>query len=137
MPHVAEWLRRGLAKLDIADGPMPFVNADDIESMNHAIFAKHAGKSWSEVAAFFAETFEEVSRRVEAMSVDDLERAREFADGSKRTAWRMVAGHALMHFSGHHAIVYDRLDDGVAATALDESAAGVIRIFGAYTPRPK
>ncbi len=124
--HVADWLARDLERLDITDGPLPSFGESDLEAKNRAIFAEHSGRSWDEVARFIADTFDEARRRVKEMSTGELEREREFADGSTRTAWRMIAGHALMHLSSHIAIVYHRRNDLETATEIEESTAGVL-----------
>ncbi|MEE8441939.1 MAG: ClbS/DfsB family four-helix bundle protein, partial [Spirochaetia bacterium] len=126
LAHVANWLARDLERLDITDGPLPSFGEGDLEAKNQAIFAEHAGKSWDEVAGFFADTFDEARRRVEEMSAEELERDQEYADGSTRTVWRAIAGHALMHLSPHIAIVYHRRNDPEMAGELEESTARVL-----------
>ena len=124
--HVAEWLSRDLGRLEIVDGPLPNYGGEDLEPVNEAIFAEHAGKSWDEVARFFADTFDAARRLVAEMSADELEREREFSDGSTRTAWRMIAGHSLMHLTPHIAIVYQRRNEPEKEGELEESTARVL-----------
>jgi hypothetical protein len=124
--HVAEWLRRDVERLNASVEPMPFVEADELDQMNQAIFAEHEKKDWGAVVEFFTSTFNDARRCVQAMSEEDLDRDREYSNGSKRTAWRMVAAHAVMHLSGHFAVVYDRMGDPAAATALEESTARIL-----------
>ena len=121
--HVAEWLHRDLERLQITDSPLPVVGEADLEMANEAIFAKHAAKSWDEVAGFFAETLDEAKRQVEEMNVEELERKRKYADGSTRAPWRTLAGHVLMHLSPHFGVVYQRRNEPEKATELQESTA--------------
>jgi hypothetical protein len=124
--HVAEWLARDLERLEITDGPLPVFGDDDLETVNQVVFAEHAEKSWDEVTRFFADTFDATRRRVEEMNAEELERDRELTDGSTRTAWRMIASHALMHLSPHIAIVYHRRNDPEMAAELEELTARVL-----------
>ncbi|MBU8914071.1 MAG: hypothetical protein KOO61_08620, partial [Spirochaetales bacterium] len=114
---------RDLERLEITTGPIPAVGAEELEPTNQAIFAGHAEETWDDAARFFADTFDAARRRVVEMSGDELERDREFADGSTRTAWRMIAGHALMHLSPHFGVVYDRRNEPEMATELEETTA--------------
>lgn len=121
--HVAEWLARDLERLKTTDGPLPVVREDDLEQTNQAIFAKHAEKSWNEIAGFFADTLDEAKRRVKEMSAKELERERMYVDGSSRAPWRTLAGHALMHLSPHFGVVYQRRGEPKMATELEKSTA--------------
>jgi len=121
--HATEWLSRDLERLEITTGPIPSVGAEDLEPANQAIFAEHDEKSWDEVVGFFGNMFDEARRREEEMSAEEPERERKLSDGSTRTAWRMIAGHALMHLSPHFGVVYDRRNEPEMATELQESTA--------------
>ena len=121
--HATEWLSRDLERLEITGGPMPFIGAEELEPANQAIFAEHAKKTWDDVARFFADTFDAARRWVVETSPEELERGRESADRSTRTAWKMIAGHALMHLSPHFGVVYDRRNEPEMATELQESTA--------------
>jgi len=62
---------------------------------------------------FAEDTFSAALRVTESMSEDELTRPRQFADGNTRTAWHMIASHALTHVVPHLTLICRRngLDD--------------------------
>ena len=125
LAHVAEWLDVDVKRLG-SDGVIEAIPEESIEERNKAIFDKHASKSWDEVMRFVDKTFRAATDLVSRMTDADLEREREFSDGSKRPPWRMIAGHALMHTVPHLGLICSRTGLSELPTKMEEDAARVL-----------
>lgn len=121
--HVAEWLARDVRRLSIPEDPLPAYEDSTVEAENRAIFAQFAPENWDAVIAFFHQTYDETQKLVEGLSAVQIDRRREYADGSSREVWRTIAGHALMHAAPHFGLVYQRRGEPELATAVEETSA--------------
>jgi len=129
LAHIAEWLDRDLSRLAMASDPLPSVTEDELADVNRAIFDKHSGKSFDEVLQFVEETFAKARELCDSMSDEDLRRQRHFSDGTDRPAWRMVAGHALMHAVPHLTLICRRVGiEGLSENMETRTAAALLKL---------
>ena len=124
--HIAYWLDRDIASLDMESGTAPWISEEDLEEHNQKVFETYRDASWTDVREYFIDVFSRSKEILASMSEEELNDDIVRSDGSTRAIWRAIAGHAGMHMSSHFAMVSRRRGDLEGATAIEEKASELL-----------
>ncbi len=100
--HVAVWKAYRVPDMQaVIQGGLP-AQIEDFDQENALIFERYRDKSWDEILAFAAETYQALVGQLEAMSEAELEMKWD----EERPLWRLIVGngyiHPLVHVSGYY-----------------------------------